>query len=1364
MSTQKHLLILLALLLALSACQKTAVSPNTPADNSPHIEIVAEGLLAPIGIVALPDGRFLIAEDGTGANDDSAGVSLMLADGSIGRLVSGFESGRDSGDLSGSPLVGLSPDGETVFIGNFGAGHLWALPVPAIPQTLPNEPYTPADLEQRMLPLNNVRMVNPFDITFSADGRPVITDSTGDGVAIENPDGSTHFFHRFDQLIDPTNEKLFISPVPTGIERIGDEYYVTLLGGCPFPDGGGELVAIDEKRNQRTVIDNLNMPIDVARGEDGTIWLLEFATFTPDASCFSGMGYQQNTGRLSRLLSDGDGGQTTETIIPELNFPGAVLPMPDGSLYITEVMSGHLLHITFGSQIADVEEDSIPVIAVTPAYREIEDVDEALTAVIARNNLHSHPGQELRQDVNPLTQLGEALFFDPIMSGDNNAACATCHHPSLAMADARVLPIGTGGAELGPLRDFVERVTLGADASEPRKHDGKLNAMSGEVTVANPFIGKFVPRNSPTILNSALLNVQFWDGRVQSDAMGEVVTTQEGAVNALELTDAVSTQALFPLTSLHEMSGATLGNLAPQEIRNQLITRLEAMPVYKEMFAAAFGDDSITTARIADALGTYEARYIFTDAAWDAYVDGDLDALTAQEKAGALLFFGERNTAVNCAQCHTGDLFTDLGYHNLLVPQLGPGKGVGDNGREDWGRSLISYDHRDQYAFRTPSLRNVALTAPYFHTGAYATLEATIAHHANIWESAANYDPSAHLPPAYYSSVRPFEPEKQGHSASPILRDGLPLTDSDIADLTAFLHALTDPAAMDLSAFVPESVPSGLPLDPLPDMEEVRAALDRGNQATAIAAEEEADPPPLGWQFVDGTADAALDFKNEVFTTATFEDPGAMMGSGVCWIDYDNDGWLDLYLLNSYAEEEMAYWDGWGGLPENGLFHNDGGQFEDVSIDSNSNLSMRGNGCLAADLNADGWTDLFLTADGTNALLWNNGDGTFSEGAMAAGVADPEWNSTAIAADLNHDGYMDIFVGSFIDLDYSVPRPTGAFPGDYYGLPNHLYLNNGDGTFTDVAKAVGLELDERALGSIFSDLDNDGDLDLYIANDGQSNRLYLYESDEENGIGFRFVDHTKEAEVGDTGSGMGVNSADYDNDGWFDLFVNNWEAELNAVYRNETGEEGFPNFRYSTYRIGMRGLGNNMTGWGVLLADFDHDMDVDLMTVNGRVPVTNWETDPELVRLYGNRWSDGFAGEFREWTPLAGLREVGTLVARGAAAADFDNDGDLDVVVNQIGGTAVILRNEGGNEQGNWLQFSFGSPAPAGALVTITLPDGSQLRRELHVGSSFHSTEDPRLHFGLGDAEVVDVEVWVNGRRSVMEGVAVNQVVVVEEG
>jgi hypothetical protein len=156
-----------------------------------------------------------------------------------------------------------------------------------------------------MLPLNNVRLTNPFALTFDREGIPVVSDASGNGVATLNPDGTTRFFHRFAPLTDPANDQLTIDPVPTGIARVGAEYYVTLLGGCPYPANSGLLVAIDTQRNQRTILDGLNMPIDVAVAPDGTIWLLEFARFTAGASCFTGEGYQQHTGRLSRLTADG---------------------------------------------------------------------------------------------------------------------------------------------------------------------------------------------------------------------------------------------------------------------------------------------------------------------------------------------------------------------------------------------------------------------------------------------------------------------------------------------------------------------------------------------------------------------------------------------------------------------------------------------------------------------------------------------------------------------------------------------------------------------------------------------------------------------------------------------------------------------------------------------------------------------------------------------------------------------------------------------------------------------------------------------------------------------------------------------------
>ncbi|MFW6098054.1 MAG: FG-GAP-like repeat-containing protein, partial [Chloroflexota bacterium] len=1055
---------------------------------------------------------------------------------------------------------------------------------------------------------------------------------------------------------------------------------------------------------------------------------------------------------------------TLEPVIEGLNFPGAVLPMPDGSLYVTEVFAGRILHITLHNEEIAVraDESTVPeVTAATPTYNNITDMDAVLAAVRRQHNLQPNPGAELREGDTALARLGRDLFFDPILSGDRNISCATCHHPALAMADARVLPIGAGGAELGPQRDFLEQVVLGPDASRPRRQQGITDPETGETIVANPFIGEFVPRNSLTVINSALLPVQFWDGRVESYALGEAVTTQEELVNDFGMTDVLATQALFPITSLHEMAGATLGQRAPQEIRTMLLERLMDVPEYRQQFEKLFGSEEITAVHVATALAAFERRFIFTDAAWDAYLAGDTTALTDRQKRGALLFYGELNPDVNCAQCHSGDLFTDNDFHNLLVPQLGPGKGVGENGREDWGRSLVSFDRRDQYSFRTAPLRNVTLTAPYFHTGAYATLEAAIWHHANIWQSAAGYDPSAHLPPEHYSSVRPFAPEKQIHSAAPELRAGLPLTEQDVVDLVAFLEALTDPAAIDLLHFVPESVPSELSLDPLPDPQIVQQALARGEN-TSSAASEPSDATSFDWQFSNATEEVGLSFQHGAFVTGIFDDPAAMMGGGLCWLDYDGDGWLDLYLVNSHAEDEVDYWSSRGGLPTNSLFRNEEGRFRDVSAATGTDLALRGNGCVAADFNNDGWTDLFVTADGPNALLWNNGDGTFSEGAAAANLASPEWNSAAAVADLNQDGWLDLFVGSYIDLDYKVPQPVGAFPQDYYGLPDHLYLNNGDGTFTDVAKPAGLARDERALGALFSDVDADGDLDLYIANDGQANRLYVNEPypDDPAGIGFRLVEKTQQADVGDTGSGMGVTGGDYDGDGLFDLFVTNWEAELNAMYRNETAEEGFLKFRYSTYRIGMRGLGNNMTGWGTSWADFDNDSDLDLITVNGRVPVTNLETDPELVRLYGNRLAEGHPQEYREWSQYVGLEQVGPLLARGSATADFDNDGDLDIVVAQIGGPAVLLRNDGANASNAWLQVELDGFHP-GAVVTALLPDGRKLVREWHVGSSYLASEDPRFHFGLGDAAtVLKLTIrWPDGRVSELRNVAANQVI-----
>ncbi|MEX0757353.1 MAG: ScyD/ScyE family protein, partial [Acidimicrobiia bacterium] len=568
-------------------------------EHEARIEVVAEGLINPIGLVVLADGSLLVAEEGTGGNDDSAGVSLIV-DGRVDRVVSGLPSSRDSGDLSGVPMVGVSPDGSTVYTSHFARGSLLTFPTPTPASVATGLVLGPEDLDPDMTPLNRVELVNPFDIAFTEDGSPVVTDASENGVAARNPDGTTSFIHRFDHLPAPGNPSLRIDAVPTGIARVGGEFYVTLTGGCPYPAGSGRLVAIDGQRGERTVVAGLNMPIDVARADDGTIWLLEFARFEPDASCFTGEGYQPGTGRLSRVVDD-----RVEPVLEGLDFPGALAIGPDGSIYVSEIFAGRVLRVTF---------------------------------------------------------------------------------------------------------------------DEPP--------------------------------------------------------------------DDVSQQAAAP------------------------------------------------------------------------------------------------------------------------------------------------------------------------------------------------------------------------------------------------------------------------------------------------------------WRFTDVASDVGLDFRHGAFQTEVSMDTTAMMGGGLCWIDFDGDGWLDLYVVNSHAVSEVGYWEDQGGLPRNQLYRNVEGAFENVSDGSGADLAHRGMGCVAADFDGDGHTDLYDNADGPNALLMSDGEGRFTEVAAAAGVDTPGWSSAAAVGDVDGDRDLDLFVGSYIDPEKMIDKPSGAFPQDFLGIVNHLYLNDGSGHFEAVTREARLIEEDRTLGAVFSDIDGDGDLDLYVANDGHPNRLY----------------------------------------------------------------------------------------------------------------------------------------------------------------------------------------------------------------------------------------------------------------------------------
>ncbi|HET8653123.1 MAG TPA: FG-GAP-like repeat-containing protein [Gaiellaceae bacterium] len=543
--------------------------------------------------------------------------------------------------------------------------------------------------------------------------------------------------------------------------------------------------------------------------------------------------------------------------------------------------------------------------------------------------------------------------------------------------------------------------------------------------------------------------------------------------------------------------------------------------------------------------------------------------------------------------------------------------------------------------------------------------------------------------------------------------------------------------------------------------------LRSGDDETAAApGPDRGAARPAAVRLQDVAAERGLDFRHGAFRFGPSADPAAMTGGGVCWIDYDGDGWLDLFVVNGYAQSDRAAWLRAGGLPTTRLYRNVDGRFTDVTRETGAGLAVRGQGCVAADLDADGHTDLFVTTAEFSRLLWNDGDGGFREGSEDAGVAAFGWHTGAASGDVNGDGRPDLVVTGYVDLNKPVEGAAQGFPGTYKGTRDLLYLNEGGRRFREVGEDAGLEVVgfEYGLGVLLSDFERDGDLDVYVANDTNPDRLYENvpwpggAAADPAGLGFRFEERAARAGVADPGSGMGVAEADFDGDGRSDLFVTNARQQRHGVFRSKPPDENDPSFLDVRSEIGPN-LGR-ATGWGVSWGDLDLDTDADLVLVNGKVPVTSLLADREPAQAFTNLAAQGRPGRFTD-SSRAMLGGVGALLARSSAEADYDNDGDLDVAVGTVGGPLALLENTAST--GNWLEVAIDGFRP-GAEVTLSLPDGKRLRRELRAGGSYLSSEDPRLHFGLGAAQRVRELVirWPGGGETRRTGVAANQVVAVE--
>ena len=499
--------------------------------------------------------------------------------------------------------------------------------------------------------------------------------------------------------------------------------------------------------------------------------------------------------------------------------------------------------------------------------------------------------------------------------------------------------------------------------------------------------------------------------------------------------------------------------------------------------------------------------------------------------------------------------------------------------------------------------------------------------------------------------------------------------------------------------------------------------------------------------FVDVAAEAGLDFQHGAFRWGTEPDPVAMMGGGLCWIDYDADGWLDLFVVNTWSNGEWGEWRSREGIPTNHLFRNEAGRFSDVTDDLEVAHEVRGIGCVAADLDLDGWTDLYVTTERENLLLWNDEGRGFLRDAdleVPSGIEAFGWHTGAAVGDIDGNGWPDLFVAGYTDMNRPIVSATKGFPNTHEPEPDLLFLNEGprDGAravFREAATEVGIEPDgpDYALGAIFSDLDRDGDLDLYVAHDTSPNQLYDNASD---GGTLRLVERGVAAGVGDTGAGMGVASADVDGDQLPELVTTNQLNERSVLVRNTTASAGPIVFVDAREVAGVPDFGVGRTSWGTTWTDADLDGDVDLFVANGSVPVRDTVADRQRAQLFETR-EDGSLHDVSEAT---GLEAVGPLLGRGLATADYDNDGDLDVAIGTIGGDLALLRNTGAG--GNWLTVAFPFPIP-GATVTAHLTDGRILRRELIAGSSYASSEDPRAHFGLGAvSKVAELVIGIPGR------------------
>jgi hypothetical protein len=528
-------------------------------------------------------------------------------------------------------------------------------------------------------------------------------------------------------------------------------------------------------------------------------------------------------------------------------------------------------------------------------------------------------------------------------------------------------------------------------------------------------------------------------------------------------------------------------------------------------------------------------------------------------------------------------------------------------------------------------------------------------------------------------------------------------------------------------------------------------------------------PEPALPQFADVTAKSGIRFQSKSSATTQKYLPESMVG-GVALLDFDNDGWLDVYLVNGAAlRDPMPA----GGAPDksgaeywNRLYRNNhDGTFADVTEKAGVRGRGYGMGAAAGDYDGDGWVDLYVTELGGNTLYRNQGDGTFADVTKAAGVEAGGWPTGAAFVDFDKDGKLDLVVARYLTWSFERNPWCGekkpgyrayCHPDQFAPAKHALFRNTGKGGFVDVSESSGVgKHPGKGLGVVVLDFDRDEWPDILVANDSVGQQLFRSKRDgtfEEVGLnsGLAYDDDGKPF------AGMGADAADYDRDGWPDVFINALGNQRYALFRNTNGV-----FEYNSGPSGVARITQLHSGWGAKFIDYDNDGWMDLFVAQGHVMDNIELTQPSLRYNEPPLLMRNVEGKFRDVSALSGAPFGRKLAARGAAFGDLDNDGFVDAVLNVRDGGAVVLKNLGGNGN-HWLTVS----APVGTKVRVAPEAGKEQVVWITASGSYLSSNDPRAHFGLGRsgaARVVEA-TYPDGKVERRENVRADQFLAMHPG